>query len=80
MPEQRYKGDHKKAANKMEEIRAKRYGSIGKLGQSIKNFFSKEEAKKKKRKVKVDLDREKVSGFKAGFFGRNKDEQTKKRS
>lgn len=54
----------------------RKYGPVGKLGQSIKKFFSKEEAKKRKRKIKSNLDREKVSGFKSGFFERGKNEQT----
>lgn len=70
MPE--YRGDHKKAGEKMEAVRRKQRRSIGKLGESIKNFFGKDDAKKKKKADAVNLDKSKVSGFKSGFFGRNK--------
>lgn len=66
--------DNKSASEKMQEIRKKqkRDLGIGKLGSSLKNFFTKEDAKKKKKADAVNLDKSKVSEFKSGFFGRKK--------
>lgn len=62
----------KTASQKMEEVRRKQRRSIGKLGESLKNFFGKDEATKKKKADSVNLDKSKVRDFKSGFFGRNK--------
>jgi len=60
----KYGGDHKAAAGKMDKIRAKRAGSLGKLGRSIASFFDK---KKSKKADAVNLDKKKTSDFKKGF-------------
>jgi len=60
----RYGGDHKAAAKKMDKIRAKRAGSLGKLGRSIASFFDKKKAKKAD---SVKLNKKKVSDFHEGF-------------
>jgi|DEB0MinimDraft_6_1074348.scaffolds.fasta_scaffold21613_2 mRNA-degrading endonuclease RelE of RelBE toxin-antitoxin system len=64
--------DYKKASDKMEKVRQKQRRSIGKLGESLKNFFTSDDVKKKKKADSVNLDKSKVSEFKSGFFGRNK--------
>lgn len=64
--------DYEKAVSKMEKVRQKQHRSIGKLGESLKNFFTSDDAKKKKKADSVNLDKSKVSEFKSGFFGRNK--------
>lgn len=63
-----YKGDHKKGAKGMDKIREKRKKSLGKLGSSISNFFSK---KKKKKADAVNLDKKKTEAFMRGFSGKN---------
>ncbi len=60
----------KSGYSKMEQIRKKRKGELGKLGQSIKNWFSSKDSTKKKKKEKEFLDKEKVKKFKSGFFGK----------
>lgn len=62
----------KTASQKMEEVRKKQGRSIGKLGESLKNWFGKDEAQKQKKADSVHLNKSKVRDFKSGFFGRNK--------
>ncbi|MCP3700846.1 MAG: hypothetical protein GY920_20455 [Aliivibrio sp.] len=54
----------------MEKIRKKRKNELGKLGRSIKDWFSSKDSNKKKQKKKEFLDKEKVKKFKSGFFGK----------
>ena len=60
----------KSGYSKMEQIRKKRKDELGKLGRSIKDWFSSKDSTEKKKKKKEFLDKEKVKKFKSGFFGK----------